>query len=80
MILILCSIISRISLAAYRKDMDVLSTIYEIHYKDQKPIREEEKFIRRDVIIANCAIVFFTATFFISFFFGRKPEIVDDAE
>jgi anaerobic C4-dicarboxylate transporter len=75
--LILLSIISKFSVAAYQKDMDVLTTINEVKYQDQKFAIQEEAKAKRNSIVINYVIGIFTAAFFASFFFGKKPELTD---
>ena len=76
-VLILFGIISRVSVAAYQKDMSVLSTTYEVHHQDLKQAVKEEEKAKRDAIIANYAIAFLTMAFFASFLFGKKSEFAD---
>jgi len=76
-VLILLSIISKFSVAAYQKDMDVLTTINEVEHQDQKFAEEEKAKAERDSIIVNYAIGIFITAFFASFLFGKKYEYTD---
>ena len=78
--LILLSIISKFSIAAYQKDMDVLTTMNEIEHQDPKFAIQEQAKAKRDSIIINYAIGICTAAFFASFFFGKKPALINTNE
>ena len=75
--LMLLSIVSKFSIAAYQKDMDVLTTINEVEHQDSEFAIQEQVRTERDSIIINCIIGIFTAAFFTSFFFDKKSEVTD---
>ncbi|NML65563.1 hypothetical protein HHL22_10135 [Hymenobacter sp. RP-2-7] len=79
-LLILCALVSRISVAAYEKDMSVLTTTYEIHNQNPQEAIEQENLAKRDAVRVNYAIGILTVLFFASFFFGRKQELDNNAK
>jgi hypothetical protein len=79
-ILILISIISKVSIAAYQKDMDVLTTINEVEHQDQKFAIQEKAKATRDSIILDYALGIFTLAFFASFLFDKKTVFANTAE
>jgi len=78
--LILLGVISKFSVVAYQKDMDVLTTINEVEHQDPTFAIQEEARAKRDSVIINYALAVCTVAFLVSFAFGKKPEYTSSSE